>query len=63
MNDKLLTLSEVSAMVRRGEWTVRNWIKQGRFIEPYRIGGRFMFKEADLLAFIEASGKGVTNAN
>ncbi len=58
MNEQLLTMSETAAMLRVGDWTVRNWMKQNKFIPPYRIGGRFMFRESDVLAFIKANYQG-----
>jgi excisionase family DNA binding protein len=53
----LLNVREVAARMRVSEWTVREWLRQGR-IRGLRPGGTkagWRISEAELARFIEAA--------
>lgn len=52
---KLLTVREAAEMLRRSEAQLRWLIHTGNAPRSARIGGRRMFREADVLAWIDAA--------
>lgn len=48
---RLLTLVEVSDMLRVSRHTVRSWVRQGR-LKPLRICRRLLFSEQEVMRFI-----------
>ena len=53
---KLLTVKEVSEMVRAKPSTVYAWAEQG-VLPCYRLGGLLRFSEADMLDWMEGCRK------
>ena len=49
----LMTAPEVAALLRVSAATVRAWTYQGR-LPVVKLGRRTLYKEADILQFIEA---------
>jgi len=44
---KLLTLTEVSLLLRVSPITVRRWIKKGK-LSPLRVGRKLLFREEEI---------------
>jgi excisionase family DNA binding protein len=55
--DELLTVAEVSAILKLNQQTVRNWIDSG-FLPAIRIGRRVRIKRSDFEARLDASYTG-----
>lgn len=53
---ELLTVEDVAKMLQCSARTVRRYTKQG--LACYRIGGKLLFKEADVLKFMEERREG-----
>ncbi|WP_349828102.1 helix-turn-helix transcriptional regulator [Brevibacterium litoralis] len=53
MSDRLLYVPEVAEMIRRSEASLRYMIHTGNAPRSAKIGGRVMFRESDVLAWIE----------
>ena len=61
MNDRLLTIAEVSEMLRGPIATLRWWRHIGEGPRSFKIGRTVFYRESDVLAWIElqaASGCG-----
>lgn len=56
---RLLTTNEAAEILRRNPATLRWWRSQDVGVGPRttRIGGRVLYREDDLLAFIEAGAE------
>lgn len=54
MNDKLLTVPEVSEATRLPEATIRWFRHVGKGPRSAKLGRRVVYREADVLAWIEA---------
>lgn len=55
MEDKLLTIDEVAAVLRVGAETVRRYLRTGR-LEGVKFGGGWRVRESKLSQFIGNSG-------
>lgn len=55
MADKLLTVEEVAEMLRKTPSALRYQIHKGTAPRSAKIGGRRMFREADVIAYIDAA--------
>ncbi len=55
--DELLTVSDVAALLKLNEQTVRNWIDGGK-LPAIRIGRRVRIKQRDLEQLLEAGYSG-----
>ena len=51
---ELLTMEEVAAYVRRPLATVRYWRYQGTGPKSARVGGRILYRRADVEAWVDA---------
>ena len=51
--DRLLTLPEVAEMLRTSPDTLRYWRHVGTGPKSFRIGGRVVYKSADVETWIE----------
>lgn len=49
---RLLTSNEVAELCRCTPGTVREWHKSGRLSRAVRVGGKLLWREADVLALI-----------
>lgn len=57
--EKLLTLAEVAALLRRPEATLRYWRAMGdRGPRSIKVGRSVLYSEADVQAYIEAQRSG-----
>lgn len=52
--ERLLTLLEVSDLLRVSKHTVRAWVRKGR-LRPVRLCRRLLFDPADVQRFLESS--------
>lgn len=59
---KLLTVDEVAAMLRRSPAQLRYMRGQGTAPPSAKIAGRIMFREAEVVAYIEAQFGGSQEA-
>ncbi|NVC24056.1 helix-turn-helix domain-containing protein [Kocuria salina] len=55
MADKLLTVEEVAEMLRKTPTALRYQIHKGTAPRSAKIGGRRMFRESDVIAYIDAA--------
>ncbi|PWD94485.1 helix-turn-helix domain-containing protein [Kocuria rosea] len=55
MADKLLTVEEVAEMLRKTPSALRYQIHKGTAPRSAKIGGRRMFRESDVIAYIDAA--------
>jgi predicted DNA-binding transcriptional regulator AlpA len=51
---RLLTLPETAEMLRRPVNTLRHWRYAGIGPESFRMGRRVMYREEDVIAWVEA---------
>lgn len=51
--EALLTLPEVSEMLRTPAATLRFWRHKGTGPRSFRVGGRVLYKQADVQAWLE----------
>ncbi len=65
--NQIITRAEVAEKCRVHPSTVSRWVKSGE-LKSYRIGGRVLFKEVDVVSFFEnhlvqeyVSGKEASN--
>lgn len=57
---KLMTRQEAAAYLGVSVWTLNAWASRGGVALPfYRVGRRAMYKQSDVLAFLEASKQGL----
>lgn len=54
MNDKLLTVAEVSELTRLPEATIRWFRHAGKGPRSAKLGRRVVYRESEVLAWIEA---------
>lgn len=54
MNDKLLTVTEVSELTRLPEATIRWFRHAGKGPRSAKLGRRVVYRESEVLAWIEA---------
>ena len=54
MTDRLLYVEEVAEMLRKSPASLRFMIHAGTAPKSAKLGGRRMFRESDVLAWIEA---------
>jgi predicted DNA-binding transcriptional regulator AlpA len=54
MTDRLLYVEEVAEMLRKSPASVRFMIHAGTAPKSAKLGGRRMFRESDVLAWIDA---------
>ena len=52
--DELLTVTEVADRLRRPVATVRYWRATGTGPRSARVGGRVLYRESDVRAWVEA---------
>lgn len=57
---RLLDAGEVAAYLKVSEWTVRDWVRQGR-IPHVKLGRALRFRESDLESFVCARVVGETS--
>lgn len=57
MTDELLTVEEVAARLKVGEFTVRKWLNEGKLKGAKINNDAWRVKESDLLAFIDSAYK------
>ncbi|MFQ1700014.1 helix-turn-helix transcriptional regulator [Loktanella agnita] len=57
MEDRLLTVGQVADVMGCGQSTVWRLLRQGRFLEPKRIGGMTRWLESELLFYIRNASK------
>ena len=55
MADKLLTVEEVAEILRKTPTALRYQIHKGTAPRSAKIGGRRMFRESDVIAYIDAA--------
>jgi predicted DNA-binding transcriptional regulator AlpA len=55
---KLLTLRETADLLRKTESQLRWNIHTGKAPKSGKVGGRIMFREADVIAYIDAAFEG-----
>lgn len=54
----LMTVMEVAQMMRVHRNTIYNWIGEGRFVRPIRVGKRqYAFRRVDIDRYIETNTK------
>jgi predicted DNA-binding transcriptional regulator AlpA len=53
VNDRLLTMAEVSEMLRVPIATLRYWRHIGKGPHSFRIGRRVFYRESDVLAWLD----------
>lgn len=57
---KLMTRQEAASYLGVSVWTLNAWASRGGVALPfYRVGRRAMYKQSDVLAFLEASKQGL----
>lgn len=56
--EPLLTMTEVTKILKVTRSTVYRYIEQGK-LQPVKMGGRTMFKEDELKAFVESLPHGI----
>ena len=54
MNSALMTIAEVSSLLRVSRNTLHRWSKSG-YLQPIKIGGRVRYLKSDIENFINAS--------
>jgi predicted DNA-binding transcriptional regulator AlpA len=52
-SDRLLTLAEAAAILRAPVDTMRHWRKVGKGPEGFKVGRRVVYRESDVLRFID----------
>lgn len=53
MTDRLMTVEEVAEVLRKSPSALRYMIHKGTAPRSARIGGRRMFRESDVVAYID----------
>ena len=48
---QLLSTADVTAVFKRSDRTIRNWVRQGH-LQPVRVGGAVFFREGDIRALL-----------
>ena len=54
MEDRLLTVGEVAKYVGCGQSTIWRLLREGRFLEPKRIGGMTRWLLSELIEFVKS---------
>ena len=62
MNDKWLTVEEISLYLNVSNDTIYNWIKdRNRKMPAHKVGRKWMFKQADVDLWVKSGAAAITN--